>query len=136
VGHPHFEGPCTQARIFSGQYGADFLWIITRGFYYNQKYTRNPKEGSCGLEAAVDLNRGQLVVHKSASEKEIRESGDSSPFYNSILRLHSTTPFYNSILQLHSTTPFYNSILQLHSTTPFYNSALQLQQPDKNNSIR
>jgi hypothetical protein len=36
-----------------------------------KKYMRNPKESSYCPEATIGLNRGQLVVHRAASEQEI-----------------------------------------------------------------
>jgi hypothetical protein len=39
----------------------------------DEKYTWNPKESSYCPVATVDLNTGQLVVHRIASEQEAQE---------------------------------------------------------------
>jgi hypothetical protein len=43
-----------------------------------KKNTRNPKESSYCPEATVGLNRGQLVVHRTASEEEAQASSTSN----------------------------------------------------------
>jgi hypothetical protein len=56
----------------------------------DKKYMWNPKGSSNCPEAAGGLNKGQLVVHKAASEQEAQEQ--------EILLLpeYTTTLFYNS----------------------------------------
>jgi hypothetical protein len=60
-------------------------------FIKDKKYTRNPKESSYCPEATVDLNTGQLVVHRTASKQEAQEQ-EINLLLNT-LQLCSTTSY-------------------------------------------
>ncbi len=80
---------------------------------------RNPKESSYSPQTTVGLNRGQLVVCRTASEQEVRKQ--EILLLPTTLQLRSnnstTTLLQKSRLQLLSATPVYDSSLQLRSAT-------------------
>jgi hypothetical protein len=64
---------------------------------------RNPEESRCNPDATFNLNRGQLVAHRTASEQEILQSGAPTELSLSYLRtLQNFIFFYTFLLQTRS----------------------------------